>query len=92
MLRIKNIVAAAALGLAVATAYANTDVKEIPLKDGTTLLIFKDGKMSHRDAKGRVVNMKEGTRMVAKDGTVFVMIGNEVFRKTEIEEIYRGGN
>ncbi len=84
-----------ALGLAAASAVrADADVKEIPLKDGTTLLIYKDGKMSHRDDKGRVVQMKDGSRMVTKDGTVLMMVGNEIWRKTDREQLneqmYRG--
>ena len=83
------------LGLATASAVrADADVKEIPLKDGTTLLIYKDGKMSHRDDKGRVVQMKNGSRMVTKDGTVLMMVGNEIWRKTDREQLneqmYRG--
>lgn len=78
-----------ALGLAAASAVrADADVKEVPLKDGTTLLIYKDGKMAHRDNKGRVVQMKEGTQMVTKDGTVIKMIGNEIWRKTDREQLY----
>jgi len=80
-----------ALGLAAAPAvWADADTKEIPLKDGTTLLIFKDGKMAHRDDKGRVVQMKDGARMVTKDGTVLLMVGNEIFRKTDSERLYQG--
>jgi hypothetical protein len=85
-----------ALGLAAAgAALADADVKEIPLKDGSTLLIFKDGKMSMRDARGRVMSMKDGMQMETKDGKVFVMKGNEIWRKTTQEqfreELYRGG-
>ena len=58
------------LASAAPAVWADADTKEIPLKDGTTLLIFKDGKMAHRDDKGRVVQMKDGARMVTKDGTV----------------------
>ena len=81
--------AAFAAGVVLApAAWSADDVKELPLKDGTTLLIFKDGKMSHRDTRGRVVPMKEGMNMEAKDGKVFVMKGNEVWRKTSAEQIY----
>jgi len=80
-----------ALGLAAASSVgADAGVKEIPLKDGTTLLIFKDGKMAHRDDKGRVVQMKDGARMVTKDGTVIMMVGNEIWRKTDSEQLYQG--
>jgi hypothetical protein len=82
-------------GLAVgAFALAEQDVREVPLKDGTTLLIYKDGKMSHRDARGRVASMKDGAAMETRDGKVIMMKGNEVWRKTTVEqlrdELYRG--
>lgn len=94
---IRNAVAAALATVAFAAAgaaLADGDVKEIPLKDGTTLLVFKDGKMSMRDARGRVVSMKDGMQMETKDGKVFVMKGNEIWRKTTTEQfladLYRG--
>ena len=69
--------------------------KEIKLKDGTTLVVFKDGKMAMRDAKGRTVPMKENHPMETKDGKVIMMRGNEIWRKTrnekELEDLYRGG-
>lgn len=80
----------------VPAAWAADDVKELPLKDGSTLLVFKDGKMSHRDARGRVMSMKDGVPMETKDGKVYVMKGNELWRKTTDEqvrdELYRGSN
>lgn len=73
---------------------AQDDGREIPLKDGSTLVIFKDGKMSMRDARGRTQSMKDGARMETKDGQVLMMKGNEVWRKTSAErlqeELYRG--
>jgi hypothetical protein len=88
-------VAAVALGVALSSvAAANADVKEVPLKDGSTLLIFKDGKMSMRDARGRTISMKDGMTMETKDGKIYVMKGNEIWRKTTAEqlreELYRG--
>jgi hypothetical protein len=76
---------------------AETDKGErlIPLKDGTTLVVFKDGKMAMRDAKGRPLSMKESHPMETKDGKVIMMRGNELWRKTqsekELEDLYRGG-
>ena len=76
-------------------AYANQEVREIALKDGSTLLIFKDGKMSMRDTRGRIHGMKSGARMETKDGQVIMMKGNEVWRLTDREkflaDMYRGG-
>lgn len=69
--------------------------KEIKLKDGTTLVIFKDGKMAMRNARGLPVPMKENHPMETKDGQVIMMRGNELWRKTksekELEDLYRGG-
>jgi hypothetical protein len=69
--------------------------KEIKLKDGTTLIVFKDGKMAMRDARGRPMSMKENHPMETKDGKVIMMRGNELWRKTqnekELEDLYRGG-
>ena len=67
-------------------AYANQDAREIALKDGGTLLIFKDGKMSMRDSRGRIHSMKDGLRMETKDGQVIMMKGNEVWRRTDREK------
>jgi hypothetical protein len=70
--------------------------QEIPLKDGTKLVIFKDGKMAMRDARGRPLGMKENHPMETKDGKIIMMRGNELWRKTqgekELEDLYRGGN
>lgn len=89
------LVVAAALAVGGAAMAAQDDTREIPLKDGTTLLIFKDGKMSMRDTRGRVHSMKDGTQMETKDGQVIMMKGNEVWRKTSSErlreDLYRGG-
>ena len=54
--------------------------RSIPLKDGSTVYIFKDGKMGMEDKNGRSVRMKEGHVMETKDGQKIIMIGNEVAR------------
>lgn len=68
--------------------------RKIPLKDGSTLVVFKDGKMSMRDKNGKVIGMKEGVAMETKDGQVIMMKGNEIWRKTttekDWEQLYRG--
>jgi hypothetical protein len=94
---VRNVLAVTAVALGVAlssVAAANSDAKEIQLKDGSTLVIFKDGKMSMRDSRGRPMSMKDGLRMETKDGKVYVMKGNEIWRKTREEqlrdELYRG--
>lgn len=54
--------------------------KSIPLKDGSTVYIFKDGKMGMEDKVGRSTRMKPGQVMEAKDGQKLIMIGDEVMR------------
>jgi hypothetical protein len=92
---LQALVIAAGLAVGAAALAAQDDPREIALKDGTTLIVFKDGKMSMRDARGRVHSMKDGMRMETKDGQVIMMKGNEVWRKTSSErlreDLYRGG-
>ncbi len=57
--------------------------KSIELKDGSTVYLFKDGKMGMENKFGRVESMKEGHIMETKDGRRVVMIGNEVWRLEE---------
>lgn len=52
--------------------------KSVPLKDGSTVYVFKDGKMAMEDKQGRVARMKPGVAMETKDGQRIVMIGDEV--------------
>lgn len=54
--------------------------KAIPLKDGSTVYIFKDGKMGMEDKVGRATRMKPGQVMETKDGQKLIMIGDEVMR------------
>ena len=75
-----------ALGI-VGTAYATEDARVIELKDGTSIVVFKDGKMSMRDKFGRAVTMPEGMVMETRDGTKVTMKGNEVWRLTTTEEL-----
>ena len=73
----------AALGIATTSAFA-VDVdqveKSIPMKDGSTVYIFKDGKMGMEDKYGRAMRMKKDTVMEAKDGQKIIMHGDEVMR------------
>jgi len=81
MLR-KLIVAAAASVLSF-SAFAVDTVKvekSIPLKDGSTLYIYKDGKMAMESKTGRPERMKEGHIMETKDGQKIMMKGDEVWR------------
>jgi len=75
-------------------AFAQQGERQIALKDGSTLVVFKDGKMSMRDKNGKVVGMKDGVPMETKDGQIIMMKGNEIWRKTSTEkqweELFRG--
>jgi hypothetical protein len=87
--------AAFAAGMVLVPAVSTAqETKEIPLKDGSTLVVFKDGKMSMRDKSGKSSSMKDGMVMETKDGKVYVMKGNEIWRKTTTEqmrdELYKG--
>ena len=66
--------------------------KTIPMKDGSTLYIFKDGKMAMEDKFGRAVRMKKGVVMEAKDGQKLIMHGDEVMRLDQLlKEGHTGG-
>lgn len=81
---------AAALCAAAGSAGAvqGWEAKEVALKDGRTLLIFSDGKMSLRDAKGRVLQGRDGEVLTTAKGETIRMKGNEVQRHTETEALY----
>lgn len=90
----KKLVIISALALATSSVFAS-DVEATkalhPMKDGSTLRVFKDGKMVMEDSKGRPVKMKPGQVMEAKDGSKFMMVGNEVMR-LELLRKEHGGN
>ena len=67
------------------TAFASDEARAaakqvIELKDGSTVYIFKDGKMGMEDKVGRAVRMKPDTVMETKDGRKIIMHGDEVMR------------
>lgn len=62
--------------------------KSVELKDGSTVYLFKDGKMGMENKFGKVVRMKEGHVMETKDGQRVIMIGDEVAR---LESILKPG-
>ncbi len=66
--------------------------KSIELKDGSTVYLFKDGKMGMENKMGKAVRMKEGHVMETKDGQKIIMIGDEVARLESILHAdHRGG-
>ena len=63
----------------------------IELKDGSTVYIFKDGKMGMEDNLGRAMRMKKDTVMETKDGQKIIMHGDEVMRLDNLlHEGHRG--
>jgi predicted lipoprotein with Yx(FWY)xxD motif len=81
----RNILVAAILSGLISTAFAGDAAraaaeKVIEMKDGSTLYIFKDKKMSMEDQYGRATRMKPGHAMETKDGQQLMMVGDEVAR------------
>ncbi len=79
----KKVAIAAATGLfALSANAADTDKpeKSIMLKDGSTVHMYKDGKMAMESKHGRPQHMKEGQVMETKDGQKIMMKGNEMWR------------
>jgi hypothetical protein len=87
---LRKLIVLTALGAAAATAFAINlaEVQQtLPLKDGSTVYVFKDGKMSMEDKLGRVTRMQPGHVMETKDGQKILMIGDEVARLEVIGHI-----
>ena len=78
------------------TAFASDAAREaakqvIELKDGSTVYIFKDGKMGMEDKLGRAMRMKKDSVMETKDGQKIIMHGDEVMRLNPLlREGHRG--
>lgn len=67
-----------------ATAFAQggqPDQQIIDLKDGGKVIVQKDGTMSHFDAAGNRVRMKDGQTMEAKDGSKLMMKNNAIWKQ-----------
>lgn len=68
-------------------------VKSIPLKDGSTLHQFKDGKMAVESKYGRAVRVKEGTTVVTADGQSIQVTRDDVAKlSNSIQSHNVGGN
>jgi len=52
----------------------------VELKDGSTVYVFKDGKMAMEDRLGRATRMRPGEVMETRDGQKITMHGDEVAR------------
>lgn len=60
---------------------ARAEAKQtIKMKDGSSLFIFKDGKMGMENKLGRATPMKQDQVMETKDGQKIMMHGNEVMQ------------
>ncbi|WP_136420414.1 CopK family periplasmic copper-binding protein [Herbaspirillum sp. ST 5-3] len=92
---LKKIAVVIAGGVVAVSAFAWDDggiEKSIELKDGSTVHVFKDGKMGMENPYGLVTSMDEGHTMVTKDGKTIVMKGNETARLSlALRPEYRGG-
>ena len=53
----------------------------VELKDGGKVYVQKNGTMIHLDAAGNRVKMRDGGTMEAKDGTMFMMKNNAIWKK-----------
>jgi len=58
----------------------STMAKSVPLQDGSTVYVFKDGKMAMEDRLGRVVSMNQGHVMRTRGGQDITMVGDETAR------------
>lgn len=89
----KKVLIAVASSMVVLSAFAvdaSKVEKSVELKDGSTVYLFKDGKMAMEDKLGRVVRMKEGHVMETKDGQRVIMIGDEVARLDSVFKFVKG--
>ena len=79
----RSLVAIALSAFTVLAVAAEIDAREaakqvIDLQDGSTLFVFKSGKMAVEDKLGRAASTRPGTTLTAKDGSSITMRGNEV--------------
>lgn len=65
--------AAAAAPAQPSVTAADSSAQTIVLKDGTTLVVHKDGTMYHADAAGKRIRMKDGVVMEGQDGKKYLM-------------------
>lgn len=83
-------VIAAISGSAMASEAARREAKQVvELKDGSTLYIFRDGKMAVEDQYGRAKFVRPNTELEAKDGQKIMTKGNEVQRLESLNSLER---
>ena len=84
---LKRVFVVVAMSAVAASAYAidaSQIDKSFPLKDGSTVYIFKDGKMAMEDKIGNAKRMDKDVVMETKDGQKIMMHGDEVMRLENI--------
>ena len=80
---IRKSIVALSLALPALSVFAWTHpdiVRSVPLKDGSTMHQFKDGKMAIESRYGRAISVKEGSTLETMDGKTITMVGNEIGR------------
>lgn len=89
----KKLIVAVAVSVISISAFALDDKSQVKqsfeLKDGSTVYVFKDGKMGMEDKFGRAMYMAPGHAMETKDGKKIIMNGNEIWR---VEELLHSGH
>ncbi|HEP9100187.1 TPA: CopK family periplasmic copper-binding protein [Pseudomonas aeruginosa] len=72
-------------------AAAQAAKEMIPLADGGTLYVFKDGRMAQENRFGNAVYQRIGDTVASKDGRLIVITSNEVARlHSLLDEGHRG--
>ncbi|MEO8839455.1 MAG: periplasmic Cu(I)/Cu(II)-binding protein CopK [Herbaspirillum sp.] len=82
---LKKMLMVAAISTVAVSAFANdvarAEAKQaIDLKDGSTVYVFKDGKMAMENMYGNATRMGQNAAMQTKDGQKVLMQGDEVAR------------
>lgn len=93
---LKEMLVVAVMGAVSVTAFASDQARAnasqiIELKDGSTLYVFKDGKMAMEDKVGRATRMKKDTVMETRDGQKIIMHSDEVMRLDSLLNEGHGG-
>ena len=96
MRTLKTLLVAVAMTMLTASAIASDAARAaakevIELKDGSTLYVFKDGKMAMESEYGRAVRMPVGTSMETKDGRKIIMNSDEVAYLSGLLKEGKGG-
>ena len=72
-------------------AAAQAAKEMVPLADGGTLYVFKDGKMAQESRFGRAAYLNVGASVPTKDGRNIAITSNEVARLGSLLEQEHGG-